>query len=188
MPRTATTSITKIKSIKVYMSSQMGFIPRHRNMIADKTSDNLSICVRDHVGKQHWDNAYKFTTVRNPYDRAVSMWKHKSWNRIPTFTEFCERIISDKKKSPMQEWHIQDFYTHLFEDDVFMLDGYMRFENLQKDFSKICNTLKLPHRNLPHVNKSNHKHYTEYYDDKTYQIITEKYTKDIEFFGYKFGD
>ena len=69
------------------------------------------------------------------------------------------------------------------------IDFIGRFEDRAKDLNFISKKIGI---NLNSRTKArscpNKKYYTEYYDDETKQIVAEKYAKDIEYFGYKFGE
>lgn len=123
------------------------------------------------------EDFFKFGATRNPWDRAISyyFWKgYKSFDKKRFMNELIQRSCFDF------------FYVKKYSDHK--LDYVIRFETLQADFDIVCDKIGIPRKQLPHKNKSKHKHYTEYYDDETKQIVAEKYAKDIEYFGYEFGE
>ena len=166
---------------------------------------------------------FKFTTVRNPYDRLVSRyfyaksmpWRHNEGERISrdqfTNLSFREFVLGGAEHTPMKtDWldvdidgnvnsrpHLKKLLDRVgfFDNQIewiqscngkVLIDSVMKVENLQENFNSVCDKIGIPHQKLSRTNKTKHKHYTEYYDDETREIVAEKYAKDIEYFGYEF--
>jgi hypothetical protein len=72
------------------------------------------------------------------------------------------------------------------ENGEIIVDFVGKYENLSHDISTVLKALRLENRPLPHVNKSEHKHYSEYYTEETKDLVAVRYSRDINFFGYKF--
>lgn len=148
--------------------------------------------------KKH--RCFKFTFVRNPWSRIVSTFEDKTKKVISTKWEhpFYKKYKNHSFKDFVAEINKLDIDSENCDNHIRLqvnqidfnhLDFLGRFENLQQDFDKICLNFKnIKESKLPHKNKSSLEHYTEYYDNETRQIVAEKYAKDIEYFGYEFGE
>jgi hypothetical protein len=99
------------------------------------------------------------------------------------FSEFVKEKLLIAKYPHFDE--IVDKYIK--SEDLEKFDFVGKTENMQTDCDLVCDIIKRPKRILPHDNKSEHKHYTEYYDDESRKIVADVYAKDIEYFGYEFG-
>lgn len=125
---------------------------------------------------------FKFSVVRNPWDRCISLYFYSKTKNVFDKDKFISLVLSNKPSALPQ-------YNYLVNNEGEVnLDYIIKFESLQECFNIACDNIGIPKAKLPHVNKSKHKHYTEYYDDETRKIVAEKFAKDIEYFGYKFGE
>jgi hypothetical protein len=136
---------------------------------------------RDTLGNEQFRKLYRFTCVRNPWERMVSYYftptqSPESWDR-----ERFHRIISKAVS-------IED-YLRLNEnekDPFANVDYIMRFENLANDFRTVCNQLQISPVTLPQYNRSTREHYSKYYDDELRHFVRTRFAADIERFGYTF--
>ena len=164
----------------------------------------------NYIGEKDYNSEYfSFSFVRNPWDLTVSMYNYL-WHSNYDFPKDCR---SNPKYKSIFDLSFRDFILHknfqsatLKSHDCFsarknskyklqldfvshenkFVDFIGKFENLQQDFNSVCKILGIPEQTLSCENKTNHKHYTEYYDDETREIVAKKYARDIEYFGYKF--
>ncbi len=138
---------------------------------------------RDALGNEQFRNLYKFTCVRNPWDRMVSYYftptqSPETWDR-KKFRKMISKIIS-----------VAD-YLRLDEDeeDPFTnVDYIIRFENLAEDFRTVCEKVGISAATLPRYNRSNREHYSKYYDDELRELVRTQFAAEIERFGYTFEE
>ena len=136
-----------------------------------------------------WDFYFKFTFVRNPWDLRVSSYhyglkqpgRHGRNARNKTFEQYIRTY------TPYHKAFRGKHQSH-FLGNVSEFDFIGRFENLQDDFDIVCDKIEIPMRKLPHIHKTDHTPYWDYYTDETRELIAKLYAKDIETFGYKFGE
>ena len=172
-----------------------------------KALKQLTVLPWDDMGEI--DDYFTAGVIRNPFDRIVSWWGKEGpllefINNIPTLQNHHDSQLSlwpwvavlvdeDFDSVGLTEAelrvnrHINISGTpQLVEIHLDMF--FIRFENLQEDFDAFCDKVNIPRQVLPHKNKSDRKHYTEYYDTESRELVEQLFAKDLEYFGYKFGD
>jgi hypothetical protein len=165
------------------------------------------------IGQKTWDEYYKFTIVRNPWDLVVSRyWWEK---RNPPKKKFTiKKIMSNvfnrkaysiaaqklrhKKRNKTFEQFVNSLTVkntptngvyYFDKDNKPLCDYYMRYENLDEEYKKVCAHLGIPRETLPKLKtktRKNKEHYSTYYTEQTKQKVSEIFKKEIEFFNYEF--
>ncbi len=156
------------------------------------------------------DTYFKFTFVRNPWDKLVSFYHYhmrRGWDLFPwtvdtapDFNLFIQKIYVDDGGALAFDIFRGRKYasTHRLRlvnsldwvsgpDDEILVDFIGRVETLQADFDIVCDRIGIRRRQLPHANRSRHRPYWEYYDEASRRVVAEKFSRDIEYFGYRFG-
>lgn len=160
VPRTAGTSIgSALRAATADITHQS----RHRQLSYERNASGL-----------HGTKSFGF--VRNPFDRLLSMFIMTHPNQEPCDTSrdtFLHYLMGLSEHAKPAAW---------FLDGV---DRVGRFENLDADFSDICQWLELPA--VPPLRRENgwrHAHYAEYYDARSLDWVRRTQAVDFTRYGY----
>lgn len=144
-----------------------------------------------------FDSYFKFTVVRNPWDRLVSAlaWTDQKWVRGEELTvsgfdsqvRQLHSLLVTARTEPVQLPHF------LYPQSLYIFDAARRplvnfigrYENLAADWRVICDKLGV-NVELPARMKSHHRDYREYYSPETRQRVADMYALDISLFQYEF--
>jgi len=133
------------------------------------------------LGEAQFDELYKFTCVRNPWDRMVSLYFTPTQNTTAWDRKKFRKIVS--KALPVTDYLRLD---NAEEDPFGNVDYIMRFENLIDDFRAVCGAFGISPTTLPTYNRSSREHYSKYYDDELRELVRMRFAAEIERFDYRF--
>lgn len=141
------------------------------------------------INAQQYDSYFKFSFVRNPWDRVYSWYRNVMRDPLhqkelgirpdTPFKEFVYQHLSQWALRPQTDWIFD-------EKNELGVDFVGRFENLNDDFNHIAKILHLGDMELPNFLDSGNPVYRDAYDDKTIDLIYLKYKTEIDLFSYSF--
>jgi len=197
--------LLRIKPSPLRYENETSFVFLHINKTAGTSVGKaIGLQVKQHltareiiqrIGREKWVSAWKFTFVRNPWDRAVSLYEYRRGKdrtgiatRNLSFSEWTQRVFSEDP-DPVFHNNPKSFQTQSEwlrdERGEIDIDFVGRFENIAKDFEEIAKKIA-PGASLRHLNASSRAPYGSYYDNASNAIVSRWFKEDIERFGYVF--
>jgi hypothetical protein len=168
----------------------MGFVSEYRNKYQTGGLQHLlATQVRQEVGPDTFAAYFKFSFVRNPFDKVVSqfvyMQRRKNLRDLigmspdDSLSTYLDLIQRTKHVQWEEQWKFL-----CDEDGQLLVDFVGRFETFEADVRAALKQLAIELDVVPHANKSIRERHGDYYDEETRQIVASLYSRDFELFGY----
>lgn len=168
---------------------------RGPNSKGQKWFNHMSAAViRERLGEKIWSEYFKFTIIRNPFDKVISQFYFAisgqggadpisipEGGEIPAFQQW---ISSGVKRLDRNKYFI---------DGEICVDKFIRYENLIADLKGVCEVLQIDFdRNALPTFKSGIRSkripVRDYYDPESISIVQNLYGWELDNFGYSLPD
>lgn len=154
--------------------------------------------------EQLFNDYYKFSFVRNPYQRLASAfhylklggrnefdkkWSIENLSKMKSLKDFVMALKDSDYKKKVFNWiHFRPQYQFVCDaSGEVIVDFIGKFEELENDFSKVCSALgREAVLGRENITKKNHE-YDEEYDNDMRRIVYSLYEKDFKLFEYELG-
>ena len=164
----------------------------NRGTVTFSHMDYAGLVREGYVSRRFDESAYKFSFVRNPYDRAVSLFYYlRKTGILPpneTFLSFCRRL-GDEGCEPIGLYNVSGLSQcnpQVRWIENVELDFLGKFESIQEDSDRVFGELGLPGVHLPLINKTKHADYRECYCGESKEIVEKFYEEDFRILGYAY--
>lgn len=164
--------------------------------------------VRDQIGREIWDGYFKFTIVRNPFDKVISGFfmqekirrnypssrrMRAAANRILHIGSPIDRVTGATDVERFRSW-IRNGGTIMDRDKYLIggeecMDYIIRFEELHQGIRHVCEQLSIPFKpeRILEFKKGIRPDETsvrDFYDEETERRVRQIYAWELERFGY----
>jgi hypothetical protein len=167
---------------------KQGLIKYH--MSSEKFNNALELT------NEKWNSYFKFTFIRNPYDKIVSAYKYINSNNYGNKKVTFQQFIDNKDIcSDYTYFHafITQYKQLLNLDNEININYLGKFENLNVELINILKMIgikKILHYGIIEknvsINRSNvDKNYALYYNDEILQKVNNIFNEDFLYFKYK---
>jgi hypothetical protein len=162
------------------------------------------------ISQELFGSYFKFSFIRNPYDRLYSSYKYWKFNDYMSFETFVTRKLPELLEHKTYSYFFKSQYEYLYGDGELLVDFVGRLENIETDINIVLENLNLKHLKLEHLNKSFNSNLTPYFifrligrlfkdyknidklsfnknnnlSKESKVLIQDVYKKDFELFGY----
>jgi hypothetical protein len=168
--------------------------------------------IMENIGTSVWNSYFKFTIVRNPFDKLVSGF-YMQEKRIKNYTNTQrlkiiaqkltgktnprDYILGDSQIERFRSWirnggaaggAMLDRNKYLINGEI-CIDFFIKYEDLEYGIKHVCDKLDITFEpeNIPRLKsgiRNNQFSLSEFYDPETINIVNQLYEFEINYFGY----